>query len=479
MKIKTNYLLLITLATVVSSCGLLGPDYAKPDIKSPETWRTKDNLSIAESTNIAETAWWHKFNDAQLNGLIESALANNNNLQMAMGNMLQAQAQLGKVNMGWVPTINGGGGGLIGQMFDGNFTNKSANPIPNANNTFNNFNGYGYGIMPSYTLNVFSQIKQGEIAKLNLAMQQQSIYAIRLGVVSQVANSYFTLLGLHRQLELQQELLHDAEEMRKLTLVQYNNGAISDLKLSGLDQYIASIKANIPIIKTNITKTENALQLLTNCNPGKIAIKNHFNNISTKNIVPVNLPSKVLKNRPDVVAAEYQLQLANANIGAVTSMFFPSINLTGALGQGTATLGNLFSAGGDFWTTQLGAAMPFFNMGLYKEIDSAKSKYYTAYYNYVQTVKNAFSEVDNGLSAHDSATSNYDEHTNALNRANDIYSSSNKRYRKGAIAYVDLLNAKLNVDYAKAQQNHAKIDQLNSLVGLYQALGGGYMVESS
>ncbi len=479
MKIKPNYLALLTISALISSCGLLGPDYTKPNVTAPTNWTSKDSLSVNESTNIAEMAWWRKFNDPQLNGLIESAFTNNNNLQMAMGNMLQAQAQLGKVNMGWVPTANIGAGGAIGQMFDGSFTNHSSNPIPSTSNNFNNFNSYGYGIMPSYTLNVFEQIKQGEIATLNLAMQQQAIYAVRLGIISQVSSSYFALLGFHRQLEIQEETLRDAEELRKLTLIQYEKGSISDLKVSALDQYIATIKANIPILKTNITNAENALQLLTNQNPAKIKLDNNFNKISTNNIIPVNLPSDVLKARPDVVAAEYQLQLANANIGAVRSMFFPSINLTGALGQGSMNLANLFSAGGDFWMTQLGAAMPFFNMSLYKEVDIAKSKYYTAYYNYVQTVRSAFSDVDNGLSAHDSSTSNYNEQTTALNRAQDIYKNSNKRYQKGAIAYVDLIGTKLNIDYSLANQNKAKMNQLNSLVSLYQALGGGYMAESS
>jgi outer membrane protein TolC len=105
-------------------------------------------------------------------------------------------------------------------------------------NNFNNFNSYGYGIMPSYTLNVFEQIKQGEIATLNLAMQQQAVYAVRLGIISQVSSSYFALLGFHRQLEIQEETLRDAEELRKLTLIQYEKGSISDLKVSYVFQSI-------------------------------------------------------------------------------------------------------------------------------------------------------------------------------------------------------------------------------------------------
>ena len=130
-----------------------------------------------------------------------------------------------------------------------------------------NFDGYAAGFMPSYTLNVFELVKQNQIAKLSLEMQKQSANAVALGVIGQVAGSYFSLLGLHKQLQLQQELLADAKEMRKYNLVQYQNGSISDLNIEGIDQYIAGLDRNIPQnSKNDITQTENALQVLTNNN---------------------------------------------------------------------------------------------------------------------------------------------------------------------------------------------------------------------
>lgn len=476
MKIK-QIITTVLSGMVLSSCALLGPDYKKPELSTPQNWSAKDGQAKIESVNMAELAWWTKFNDPQLNGLIKDALANNNNLQMAMGNMLQAQAALKQVNMGWVPSLNLGGAGFTGQAFNQSVS-SNAMPLPPLSNT-QNFNGYGVGLMPSYTLNVFEQIKQGDIAKLNVKMQEQTVNAVRLGVITQVANSYFTLLGLHKQLELQNKLLSDAVEMRKYNLIQYNQGKISDLMLEGLDQYIASIEANIPMIEADITQAENALQVLTNNNPGKIKLNNTFDNISTDNIVPANLPSTVLRERPDVMGAEYQLQVANANVGAATAMFFPTISLTGMLGQGSMNLTNLFSAGADFWMAQLGAAMPVLNLSLYANIDKAKAGYYTAYYNYVQTVRTAFSQVDNGLATHDGLTKNLKQQLVAVQKTKNLYNIGEKQYKNGVIAYSDTIGYKLNMDYSLAKHNQVKMQQLNSLVNLYQVLGGGYMVESS
>lgn len=478
MKIRQIYLVSILGATL-ASCGLMGPSYQKPNINTPNSWQSKDQLSQIESSNLTQLAWWKQFNDAKLNQLIESALSDNNNLQVAMGNVLQSQAVLQKVNMSWVPTVSLGAGGFTGQSFNPGFTNLSPYPLlNNVNPATQDFSGYGAGIIPSYTLNVFSQIKQGEIAKLNVELQKQAMSAVRLGVISQVASSYFTLLGLQKQLILQQQVLTDAKEMRRYMQIQYDNGSISDFNLDGLDQYIAGLVGNIPVIKTNITQAENALQVLTNNNPGKILTQNTFDKINPDGVVPVNLPSSVLKQRPDIMAAEYQLQVANGNIGAVTAMFFPSISLTGMLGQGSMELTNLFSAGGDFWATQLGLAIPVLNLGLYAEVDKAKAGYYSAYYNYVQSIRSAFSQVDDGLSNHDSLKQKAAQQAVALAKAQSLYATAQKQYKQGTISYANTLGLKLNIDYAEASVNQVKIQQMNSLVNLYQALGGGYQVES-
>lgn len=478
---KFKQLVLLTGSVLVSSCALLGPDYHEPQLNNPQGFSSSDSQSRFSNESMPDVAWWKKFNDNQLNGLIESALSGNNNLQIALGNLLQAQASLKKVQMGWVPTVSIGGAGFTGQYFNPGFQNNSGYPLLNSLNQNNpqNFDGYAFGAMPSYTLNVFSQIKKGEIAKLNLALQQQSVNAVRLAVISQVASSYFALLGLHKQLQLQQQMITDAKQLRKYNQIQYQNGSISQLNLEGLDQFIATLEARIPDIENNIVQAENALQVLTNNNPGKINMLNSFDNISADGVIPVNLPSQVLKARPDIAIAEYQLQVNNANIGAVTSQFFPTISLTGNIGQMSMQLSNLFNTGGDFWTATLGAAIPVFNLGLYADIDQAKGGYYGAYYNYIQTVRTAFGEVDNGLSRHDSLNRQYQQQVQAYQKAQNMYAIGNKQYKQGAISFANTVGFKLNIDYTNAGLNQLKIQQLNSIVNLYQVLGGGYNAESS
>lgn len=477
---KINRLLIASIAgAMLSSCGLMGPSYQKPQISTPNAWSNSANSVQFESSNLSQIAWWKKFDDPLLNKLISSALAQNNNLQIAIGNVLQAKARLSQVNMNWVPVVPIGAGVFTGQMFNPSFTNNSGNPGLNYGNNNQNFDGYGAGFIPSYSLNIFNQIKQTEIAKLNLEMQKQSVNALKLAVISQVSASYFNLLGLHKQLILQEQLLADAEELRKYTQVKYQHGSINSDGVDALDQYIANIQAKFPEIENNITQVENALQVLTGNNPGKIGLNNNFDQIKTTDIIPINLPSSVLLNRPDIAIAENQLKIANGNIGMVTSMFFPSISLTGLLGQGSFQLSNLFSAGGNIWAGEIAATMPLLNLGLYSQIDQAKAQYYSAYFNYLQTTQNAFAQVENALASHNNADKTANQQNLSLNKSIALYNTAQKQYAKGAVSYADTLGLKINVDYERAKCNQHKIQQMNSIVNVYQAMAGGYMAESN
>ena len=123
--------------------------------------------------------------------------------------------------------------------------------------------------------------------------------------------------------------------------------------------------------------------------------------------------------------------------------------------------------------------MPVFNLGLYADVDKAKGGYYAAYYNYIQTVRNAFAQVNDGLSKHDSLNKQYKIQEAGYQKAQNMYTIGQKQYKQGAISLANTVGFKLNIDYTKAGLNQLKIQQLNSIVNMYQVLGGGYNVESN
>ncbi len=474
---RLQWLYLTMTVFAISGCSLLGPDYVKPNINTPSDWSSAN--SNTNESGISDTAWWHQFNDPVLNDMIHQALMNNNNIQVAIGNIMQAKAQLQKAQMAWVPTIYMGGGGFVGQSF--NQTTTMQNPalatVPTTSNM--SFDGAFGGFAPIYSLNIFSLIKNQDVADLNVKMQQASKNAVRLAVISQVAGGYFNLLGLQKQLELQEQMIEDVAETRNYIKVQIKNGTATDMELREIDQMLEAISAQVPSINDNIVQTQNALQVLMNKNPSLIMTGNDIDNIKTDGVIPVNLPSAVLKNRPDIIAAEYGVEVSNAKIGVAMSQFFPMISLTSPVGAASFQLSNLFTGSLDFWMAQIMANMPLLNLGIYADINQAKASYYAAYYNYIQTVRNAFAQVDNGLSKHQSADNTFKQQQKALSAAEDLYKLSQIQYKNGSSSYSSTLNFKLNIDYSELNSNQAKMNQLNSIVNLYQALGGGYNVENT
>lgn len=466
-------LLLASIAIAISSCESLSSHTKKPVIDMPARWHSRDKHTIVQPVQVNALAWWTKFHDPQLNQLMTEALSNNNDLSIATGNIFAAQASLRKVQYSWLPSIGLGGTGFAGQFPNRKFVGPQL-PLPQL--PFNHsprVNGYFAGFVPEYSLNILRNIKQGNAAHLNLAMQTAEQNATRLGVISQVAGSYFSLLGLKKQLALQEQMIHDATALRDLTTLQYQQGAVSTTNVTAIEQLIATLRKKKPIIQHDITKVENALNVLTNKNPGAIITRNHFDRIRTQGVIPIHLPSETLKVRPDVAIAGYQLEISHAMVGVAASELFPSFSLTGLGGASSLDLTSILS-----WGTGLGAGiavaeMPLISMEAFANIARAKGKKYAAYYNYIKTVRNAFAEVDNALSQHASIDQSYDQQYIAVQKAKEQYHIAKNQYQQGAISYSDTLAAKLNLDYMQASLNQAKMQQMRSIVNLYQVFGGG------
>ena len=424
---------------------------------------------------MTKDAWWRQYHDPTLNRLVTTALHTNNKLQVSIGNILYAQAEISKADYGWLPTASVGGGGLISQTFDTNV--NSSIPGLSGNQNLNN-SGSLVGIMPSYTINIVRQYKLGEIARLSDKMQVNAKNAARISIISQVTGAYFSLLAAQQQVILQNEMITKFEIIYKSAALQYKQGSSSKLYPELIKQQLASQRGKLAKVEKDVVHFQNALQVLLGRNPGTIIGSRTINDIDTSVSVPVNLPSKVLENRPDIAMAEHKLETANANIGLARSQFFPSIDLTGTFGNATLALGQLASMNAWAWAGTAVAAVPIFNLSILADTNKAKAQFYQGYYNYINTLQKAFQEVDDNLAERTAESKNLSKQIVSLQSTQTQRDILYMNYTAGAISKSDLTSIYINVINQKMQVNQSKLKKLMSVTNLYQSLGAGYNIDN-
>ncbi|TPQ37478.1 efflux transporter outer membrane subunit, partial [Cupriavidus pinatubonensis] len=191
--------------------------------------------------------------------------------------------------------------------------------------------------------------------------------------------------------------------------------------------------------------------------------------------VPAGLPSDLLQNRPDVLAAEHRLRSANANIGAARAAFFPRIALTASAGTASNELSGLFKAGSGTWLFQPQISLPLFTAGsLRASLDYAKIQKDINVAQYERTIQTAFREVSDGLAARGTYTSQLEAQVRFVEAAQDAYNLADRRYRTGVDSYLAVLDAQRSLYNAQQLLIVARQEQLTSEVNLYKALGGGW-----
>ena len=449
--------LYLALAFPLISCGIISPEYTKPDTNSPTNWSSFDSLSMNSESNLPYIAWWQKFDDSTLNSLIESGLANNNNIKMARGNLEQAKGQLRAVELSWLPSVNA-------------YAGYSSNP------SFGVPLGF-YGIWPQYSLfNIFNTIAMQKSAELRVEAQKKAVEATKLVLIGQIANSYYTYIAQQEQLRLFSIYLKDLNEVLDIQKADYEGGINTQVEVKGIAQKVNQAVAGQKEIENNILKSQNALNYLLNQNPGEITTQTNFAKVKTSYPNIANLPATVLANRPDVAIAELQYRLAVQNKGGAYTTLLPVVQLDNFQGNGYVNDPN---PAGKYLQMSDAYAVWIFNPTVFGQIDALKGAQKTAYYNYIDTVRSALRDVDNDLSNHKTANDRYQATNKAYTDAQQKYILTEDLYKTGISPYDALLKDKLDVDQMALDVNQMKLMQMATLVNLYQDLGGGYRYTES
>lgn len=454
---QKNNLICLAIVITLTACSMFDQPYNTPNLNVPATWNKTDKSlkmnAIDQAQSLAELSWWQQFDDPNLNKTIESALINNNDIKIAVANLTNAQGQLKQVQFGWIPNIPLVVG--FSQMW-----------------TFNNA-GYFLGLFPSYTLNIFSQIKAQDQAKHQLEATKYAAYGTRLTIIGQAASSYFTLASQKHQLQLTIELLKMYKQRETAYRKQFELGLADAKTVSNSSNDIMQIEAQLSTLENNIIVSQNAIRYLINQNPGNIDMVTNFEKLNTDSIAPGSLPATVLANRPDIKAAEEQLKASNAGVGQAYSNLLPSIQLDDFVAGTSQNISGIRNPQG-LNMAEAYLNIPLLNPRAYGQIDSSKAQYSKDYYAYEQIVRKALRDVENDLSIHHLYTKRYNDFTLANLSLQQSCSNEIIQFQNGLSNYTAVLECQIGLKQSQIALTQTRLDKLLAIVALYQDLGGGY-----
>jgi multidrug efflux system outer membrane protein len=459
------------LAVLSAGCTV-GPDYKRPALAVPASFRAPEPVSVAQGDSLANVKWFELFKDEKLQELIRAALAGNFDLRDSVARVEEARAGLGIVRSNQFPNFSAGGSVEINRLSRDGETPLPAEILPSQNR---NFGSATLGLL-SYEVDIWGKLRRAtEGARASLLSAEEYRKAVITTLISDVATAYLTLRELDYALDISLRTLRTREESLELTQSRQKGGVSTQLDLRQAEQLVDTAAQTIPVIQQQIEQTENQIRLLLGESPGTIERGRAFTAQDLPPEVPPGLPSQLLERRPDIRQAEQDLRATNAQIGVQKAAYFPELSLSGVVGGQSTQLASLLSGPHTAWSLVPQLSQPIFTAGRIKSsVKMAEADRERAAVQYEKTVQTAFSEVSNGLIAHQRVRESRERQEALVVALQDRVRLAYIRYRGGVDTQLDALDADRDLFQAELDLAQIRLNESLTVVQLYKALGGGW-----
>jgi multidrug efflux system outer membrane protein len=452
---------------VISACTL-GPDYRRPDVSTPSSWRMEER----EAGNTANTAWWQQFDDPILSGLISTALKENKDLRIAALRVEEFMGRYGASGAGLFPQVSATG---IAQR---NSSTLYTNP-PWPSTSDNTNNDFQTLLTASWEIDIWGRLRRAtEAARADLLSTEEGRQAVIMTVVTAVAVAYIDLRDLDKQLEIAEETHKSREDSFNLFKLRFDRGLISELELRQIESETQSALATVSSLQKQILQQENALSILIGHNPGPIHRGKALDLLALP-VVPAGIPSQLLERRPDIRQAEQDLIAANARIGVAKALYFPTISLTGFFGMESVELSSLFSGPARTWNYAAQISVPVFTAGsIAGTIKATEALQKQALVRYQQVIQTAFREVDDALIDQAKSREQLKIQKKQVEALQSYLDLAKLRYENGYTSYLEVLDAERGLFNAELAYTQTQGVLFRALANLYKFMGGGWVVEA-
>ena len=458
----------LAATVLLAGCASLAPTYAPPPLPVAAQYPEND----AAGAHAPDVAWQAYFADPRLQSLIAQALASNRDMRVAALRVEEARAAYGIQRAEQFPTVALGASGSRTRVpGDLSLTGRAMTSAQ-----------YQAGLnVSAWELDFWGRVRSLKDSALQtLLASDEARRAIGVALVAQVANGYLGLRELDERVELARATVDSRAESLRIFTRRFEVGSISKLDLTQVETLLSQALSLSAQLEQARAVQAHALAQLVGGPVDLTPDTRRFDDASVLQPLHAGLPSALLTQRPDLVAAEHQLRAAQANIGAARAAFFPTISLTAAYGTASAELSGLFDSGSGAWNFAPRLVLPIFDAGRIRaNMDLAEVRRDVAVANYEKSVQGAFREVADALSNRRWLALQVDIGKTTLAAQSERARLAKLRYDNGAAPYLEVLDAQRDLLTVEQQLVQTRRALLSSQVSLYAALGGGAPVAAA
>ncbi len=460
-----QHALALSAITFLAGCSLM-PSYERPSAPIASQWPATARVNAVDGTAAAASpamvSWQDYFSDPSLRQLIDTALANNRDLRVALLNIDQARAQLGVRRADQFPTLNAA---MTGAR------------TPNSNGAINS--AYSAGLtVTAYELDFFGRVASlKEQALAQVLASSEAAQTVQISLIATVAQSWLNLLADEELLAVSRQALDSRAESLKLVELKVRHGAASDFERRSAQTLLESTRVTLAQQMRQRALDENALTLLIG-QPISDTYRAQWTPNKLGQLVfaelPAGLPSDLLARRPDIRQAEQLLVASNANIGAARAAFFPRISLTAGAGSASTALSGLFKDGSWGWTLAPQLVLPIFDAGRNQaNLDAARTGREMAVAQYEKAIQSAFREVADALASRATLVEQLQAQQALLDAETARSQLTQLRLQHGVANQLDWLDAQRALFSTQQALVQTRLASLQNQIALFKTLGGG------
>ncbi|MFW0739301.1 TolC family protein [Flavobacterium sp. T12S277] len=466
----TKIVMIAILITTLISCKV-SKDIETPKDAFPENFR---NASVSKDTaSIGDTEWKNFFTEKDVIQLIDSAVARNNDLQIATKNIEIAHYRFTQSKWGNVPEVNLSVAASSSNPSDNSFTGKNLGQALGQNH----INDFTAGATLSWEADIWGRIKNQKKGAFAGYLQSEEVKkALQTTIVANVSKGYYNLLMLDAQLDIARQNLKLNDSTTNIIKLKYDAGQVTSLAIQQSEAQKLNAAQLIPLLEQNIAIQENALSVLTGSFPNSKQRSLRLSALEVKTNNSIGIPSSLVSRRPDVKSAELALQAANANVGVTKANLYPALRITAQGGVNSFETSNWFNIPASlFGTVAGGLTQPLLNNKKVRtQYNIAVAEREKAVFGFRQAVLVAVSEVSDALVKVEKLQQQESFLQQRVKTLQQAIKNANLLFKNGMAEYLEVLSAQSNLLQSELELANIKREQLSANTELYRALGGGW-----